>query len=339
MKQIQSLINIMNQQKIRTVLIFITCFLSCTNLSAYREITTTNHSSWPYFYLVKKDGKTHYILGEMHVTVALDELPCADEIKHHLQKSNVLFSEKSNVWNILFQNERTNELDPELEHLYTQNGIDVFIAQNDLAFRSFSPPVQKFFTERGISDKLTYPGYNIAIEKLCITSAYGPLTVQKSIPEDMIKLAKLQGIPIKPLDTPELRLKFNELYTLESIESDVQTFSECPKNIQDLKSYYLSDQVLEINLLEKFISLGLRNRNHEWLSKFLLAHKEYSQIFISAGSLHFTGPDNLLDMLREEGFEVSLSATCKVMRKGPHLTPIQPKDKTQTEATKASSAY
>ena len=318
----------MNQQKISkaSVFVFITLSLSCTNLVAYRKISTTNHSSWPYFYLVKKDGKTHYILGEMHVAVALDELPCADEIKQALKESSVLFSEKSNVWDTVFQKERTYESDPELEYLYTQNGIDVYRAQNDFTFRSFSPSVQNFFAERGISKKLTYSGYNTAITRLCFTDAYDPLTVRKSIPEDVIKMAKLQGIPIKPLDTPELRDQCNELYTLESIESDVQTFSECPENVQNLKNYYLSDNVLEfINLSEQFISLVLRNRNQEWLSKFLLAHQQHSQIFISAGSLHFTGPDNLLDMLREEGFEVSLSKTCKVIRKGP--PPIQPKMK------------
>ena len=234
----------MNQAKMSRAFIFVffTLSLSCTNLSAYREISTTNHSSWPYFYLVKKDGKTHYIMGEMHVTVALNELPCADEIKQALKTSTVLFSEKSNVWNTVFQKERTYESDPELEYLYTQNGIDVYKAHNDFAFRNFSPSVQNFFAERGVSKKLTYSGYSIAIDRLCLTEAYGPLTVRKSIPEDIIKLAKLQGIPIKPLDTPELRSQSNELYTLEFIESGVQTFSECPENVQNLKSYYLSDQ-------------------------------------------------------------------------------------------------
>ncbi len=324
----------MNQKKIGTAFIFVCIILSlnCTNLSAYREITTTNYSNWPYFYLVKKDGKTHYILGELHVTVALDELPCADEVKHHLQNSTVLFSEKSNLWEAVFQKERTIEPDPELEYLYTQNGLDAYITNNDFAFRSFSLPVQNFFKKRGISDKLTYPGYNVAITRLCFTEAYGPLIVKKIISNDLIKLAKLQGIPIKPLDTPELRVKSNELFTLESIESDVQIFSECPKNVKIIRKYYLSERVLEWDLSENYISILLRNRNQEWLSKFLLAHKEYSQVFISAGSLHFTGPDNLLDMLIEEGFEVSLSTTCKV-KSSRENTPIQPMTKPKGENT------
>ena len=316
------------------VLFVFSVLLNCKSLVAYREINSKSYSNWPYFYLVKKDRKTHYILGEMHVAVALDELPCADEIKQALKESNVLFSEKSNVWDTVFQKERTYESDPELEYLYTQNGIDIYRDQNDFIFRSFSPSVQNFFAERGISKKLTYPGYNMAITRLCFTDAYDPLTVRKSIPEDVIKMAKLQGIPIKPLDTPELRDQFNKLFTLEGVELGVQTFSKCLENVQDRKNYYLSDNVLEFNLSEQFISLVLRNRNQEWLSKFLLAHQQHSQIFISAGSLHFTGPDNLLDMLREEGFDVKLSTTCKVLKtippsEQPKMKPIKPTGKTE----------
>ncbi len=312
----------MSQKKTcRAFLFFITLLsLNCTNLSAYREITTANYSNWPYFFLVKKDGKTHYILGELHVTVALDELPCADEIKHHLQNSTVLFSEKSNLWEVVVQKERTIESDPELEYLYTQNGIEAYIAQDDLAFRSFSPSVQKFFTEKGISDRLSYAGYNASLDRICITEAY-PSAVKKILPNDVIRLAKRQGIPIKPLDTLELRLQANELYTPESVESEIQRLPECPKGVKVIRDYYLSDEVLEWNFSEEFISLMLTNRNQEWLSKFLLAHKNHSQIFMSAGLAHFNGPDSLLDMLEEEGFEVSLSTTCKLLEK---MKPIQP---------------
>ena len=57
-----------------------------------------------------------------------------------------------------------------------------------------------------------------------------------------------------------------------------------------------------------------KSRNKQWLIKILNAHQTLSGgVFISAGLGHFTGPDNVLDMLKAKGFTIR--------RFGPACTP------------------
>ena len=56
---------------------------------------------------------------------------------------------------------------------------------------------------------------------------------------------------------------------------------------------------------ESFAKIALRDRNEAWLAKFISTQQNMNSIFIAAGLAHFTGPYNLLEMLRNEGFTVS----------------------------------
>ena len=293
-----------------TKYLFLFFLVGCSNSSNLqsREAIQPN---WPYFWKIEKEGKTFYILGTMHITVSLDELPCPNNIKDKLKNSDLVFSEFSNTWTNILKKEKLEETDEELNHLYTQNGFDLIYSEDDSYFTHLSIEAQKFFREKGVSNKLSYAGYMVARDALCFTEAYGDASVQKSLDKDIIETAKSENISIKPLDTPELRNQlFSSIHTLEAVESAVKSFPECPGNVAHLSHNYKSGNMPQSNFSDIFIQVALKDRNQEWLAKFLSAHTQYNSIFIAAGTTHFTGPSNLLEMLRNEGFIIH-SSTCR----------------------------
>ena len=52
-------------------------------------------SQGPFFWTAEKDGKTHHILGTMHVNLDFEDLQCFEVIKNRLKNSHVLFTELS----------------------------------------------------------------------------------------------------------------------------------------------------------------------------------------------------------------------------------------------------
>ena len=50
-------------------------------------------SQGPFFWTAEKDGKTHHILGTMHVNLNFEDLQCFETIKARLKKSQILFTE------------------------------------------------------------------------------------------------------------------------------------------------------------------------------------------------------------------------------------------------------
>ena len=269
--------------------------------------TGETQADWPYFWQVEKDGKTSYILGAIHITVSLDELPCADNIKSHLKNSNLVFSEYSNTWTNILKKEKPEETDVELNHLYTQNGFDLIYSESedDFYFKQLSLEAQNFFNERGVSNKLSFTGYMRARTFLCFREAYGHSVVQKSLEKEIIKMAKSENIPIKPLDTFELREKVSSSFdTLDAVESAVKSFSKCPENVAQLSYKYKSGDIPQFDFSDDFIQLALKDRNQEWLTKFMSAYENYDSVFIVAGVSHFIDPANLLGMLSSEGFAI-----------------------------------
>ena len=57
---------------------------------------------------------------------------------------------------------------------------------------------------------------------------------------------------------------------------------------------------------------ALKHRNEKWKPKILKAFNNYNNIFVAAGLFHFIYNDNLLDMLKKEGFFIKrFKANCK----------------------------
>ena len=68
---------------------------------------------------------------------------------------------------------------------------------------------------------------------------------------------------------------------------------------------YLDDEQTKISE-DHFIHNLLRKRNEIWVKKLLSAYEsnKYSKVFVAAGTAHFIGPYNVLDMLKKENFSI-----------------------------------
>ena len=73
-----------------------------------------------------------------------------------------------------------------------------------------------------------------------------------------------------------------------------------------LTALLLDNSLTTIEKDREKINRVFRDRNKIWLEKIKTAHEdpELDHLFIAVGGGHFIGPDNLLDMLTEEGFSI-----------------------------------
>ena len=165
-----------------TKYLFLFFLVGCSNTSSLPSSEEAiQQPNWPYCWTIEKEGKTSYILGTLHITVSLDELPCPNNIKDKLNSSDIIFSEFSNTWTNILKKEKLKETDEELNHLYTQNGFDLMYSEDDLYFTQLSAEAQNFFREKGVSDKLSFAGYMLARDTLCFKEAYGDCNCTKII--------------------------------------------------------------------------------------------------------------------------------------------------------------
>ena len=196
-----------------------------------------------------------------------------------------------------------------MKHLYTQNGFDLMYDEDGSDFLQLDVTTQSFFREKGVSAKLSHAGFIMAANVLCFAEAYDPSIIQKSVDKELVERAKSLNIPIKPLDTIALRQRmFREFSTFAVVEAKVQNFSRCPNHVSQYRNQYKSGNVPSSQFDEIYAQIALRDRNREWLDKFMSAQKNHDSIFIHAGLNHFKGPYNLLEMLRGEGFVVNVSS-------------------------------
>ena len=188
------------------------------------DLNTSNQ--WPYFWKIEKDGKTSYVLGVIHITVSLNELPCASYIESRLKNSDLLFSEFSSAWVNILKEKKPIEADSELNYLYTQNGFELMYDEDGSDFLQLSQSTQSFFREKGVNTKLSHAGFIVASSALCFAKAYGHSIIQKSIEKGLIEAAKSSDVSIKPLDTVELRNKvISEFYTFADCRGKSKRFS------------------------------------------------------------------------------------------------------------------
>ena len=293
--------------KITCILFFLITLCSCTDNKSNTHASNVQPivpNNWPYFWRVEKDNKVSYILGVIHIGVSIDELPCSNQIKQHAKSADLVFSEVSKTWINLLKKNKTEETDDELKYLYTQNGSELVYSEDDRYFKQLSPESQKFFQDRGITNNLTHAAYSRLTDIFCFIDTFGPSVTTISIEEEIINIAKSNGIPIKPLDTPELRSQFYALSTADEVEQEVQNF-QCSWVESFVYNFKYGHVPIPDNLPSEFIQFVLKNRNQEWLAKFLSAHNTHNSTFIVAGLYHFIADENLLNMLRTEGFTVS----------------------------------
>ena len=65
--------------------------LNCEGGSAQNKESSIEKN--PYFWTAKKEGKTHHLLGTIHLGLDLEDLPCSETVKNRLQNSRLLLTE------------------------------------------------------------------------------------------------------------------------------------------------------------------------------------------------------------------------------------------------------
>lgn len=280
----------------------------------------------PYFWEVEKDGKKSYILGTLHMGVALEDLPCSKEISSHLENANVLLTE-TNMPSI---RELVTFLAKEIE-----NGL----SSPALGFKDLSPESQEFFKTRFSQipsiDWLPLETQQLEeansvfliffFQLIClsnspaIVSTVMPL-IEKIMDLQIEEIARLHGIPQGNLDTMEMEEflqitlsqtdSFDSYFSIGAIEDSVTNFETiCTEenlkkqfqlllSLSEIIDLYISGELeVEIPLTEE-----RKIRQDMWFSKIRPAFQEQSHVFVAGGMGHFTESYNILDMLEQEGF-------------------------------------
>lgn len=78
------------------------------------------------------------------------------------------------------------------------------------------------------------------------------------------------------------------------------------------KQYGLLNEAMVNDLKDSFAFDMLKFRNEKWLHKLIAAHESHADIFVAAGTLHFIGEFNVLDLLKGKGYTIKrLNSNCR----------------------------
>ena len=239
----------------------------------------------PYFWKIEKAGKTSYWLGTIHIGVALHEVPCSVLIQERLQESDLVFTEIG------------------LKSDLSEEDKKGWLSPNSEDFKNLNSETQRFLKNKGIKDNLSYQAYFSTLSTLCLTEGLGVSVLTISMDDQVKTVAQLSKIPVKALDDPGSLNDSKHIWTKEDVEQKIQDYPQCPEQARNFVNQYKTGH-LNPAYSDDFAEELLKNRNEKWLKKFTSSYESYNQIFVAAGKAHFTGPFNILDMLKEEGFAV-----------------------------------
>lgn len=255
-----------------------------------QEVKIFYDAKKPYFWKVEKGGKVSYLLGTIHIGVSLNELFCSDVIQEKLKNSDLLFVE------LVSSSEQQGAV---IDDLFSPNGED---------FKRLSPSSQVFLKEKGVPNNLNCTGLNLVIPVICLQEVFGEQSLKIQMDEEVQSMAKTYGIPMKSLDEDEVVSQLKTVFTCEDVERDIKNYPACLERTKGFFDAYRTSSFTseQINgALDNNVNKVLfKERNEQWLSKFESAHGKHDRIFVAAGTAHFIGDFNFIDMLKEKGFSI-----------------------------------
>lgn len=269
----------------------------------------------PFFWKVEKEGKVSYLLGAYHYGVSVHELLCSEVILEKLHGSDLLFLEAIQADTITFP-QKIDQIQKGIapegnEKLFSP---DFFLSDNT-DFQQLSLTSQEFILQKNLPKNLSYSGFKRGLVLMCVKEIVGT-DITISMDQEIEDAARNQQIPLRSLDKNKksafveflIAYDFLGVFTIgpnaEDVEQAVETYPKwCNDSLSvkdsDFKNGYTNPHVeayRDKNILEL--------RNKLWLSKFMSAHEQYDHIFLIGGNSHFISQDNLIGMLRSEGFSV-----------------------------------
>lgn len=208
------------------------------------------------------------------------------------------------------------------------------LIEDEGQFKDLSKESQNFLTQHGLyGENKSYLDYYFDIFFIAHYDAF--FSQKKYLDAEIIKLALDHNIPIESLDEnknviADLEKEITDLYKMEGQDIQVRNtdIDQIIVDYENIKQQYLDSYSLVISnykstdwksqtegfesviikIVNWFIGSSdalLKNRNESWIEKMLLSSENQS-IFIAAGYAHFTGSDNVLNLLESEGFKITL---------------------------------
>ena len=193
-------------------------------------INPVHSTTKPFIYSAEKDGKTIHLLGTMHESVPIAELPCSNEILVRLNTSDLIFSELPESLLILLKylgnntkeifmasvSEREGMLSnlPEYEResvskiieSYNRGIIEAlqtmfsgvqFVDKERESFEALSPQTRSLLISRGADVQESYVDYlHLIYQSVTFESFFSSPRLDFQIAE----VAQSENIHIKPLD-------------------------------------------------------------------------------------------------------------------------------------------
>ena len=302
--------------RVGLLLVTLLFFASCGGLDS----RSPGGSYGPYFWRAQKAGKTSYLFGTFHYGIALKSLQCSGQIKDTLESSDYFFTEADT------DTEEEEDLsDKELEkrlQLLRSKLKQVVSAEDGREFKSFNKDTQVFFLSRSIPENLSYYGYMLMLSELCVNQAVFKMDAGAiSIDLELKGLARVNDIPTEYLDEGvDMREVTSALYFDDSIgkvdkkdvEQGVSDFDACVAQFIQLADMYKEGNMsLPEEEGGEQQDIVFKNRNALWVKKFKKSRARRDQVFLAGGAAHFIGPDNVLDMLKEDGFTIErMTSSC-----------------------------
>jgi hypothetical protein len=129
------------------------------------------------------------------------------------------------------------------------------------------------------------------------------------------------GMKVIGLETLEQQLQFLEDmpldYQLQLLDHALDDYQRVDEIHEEMVQVYLQDnlqalddlsseqfEVLDEKISNYFVDLGINARNRQMLES-VLPQLEENRVFIAVGALHLAGPEGLVSLLRQAGYELN----------------------------------
>jgi uncharacterized protein YbaP (TraB family) len=252
----------------------------------------------------KKVETPTYLMGTMHL-IAKDKFYFPDHLKEKVAASELLvleiggISEQMKMAQVMFLKEGSlfdhfSEKQLDTLYQYLASNFDYSTEEVNKRFGRMKP---------------------IALMQLFTREAFGEGPASYEI--SLEKIAKENEIEIDGLESVEEQMKiFDEMSMDDQVEMVMSGIRDEDANLeqtQALQDLYLSQNVDSIYAFTKADSSSalmnyeddlLTNRNEKWIP-LIKKHIKKKKCFIAVGAAHLGGEKGIINLLREEGFEVT----------------------------------
>ena len=258
----------------------------------------------PFLWKAQKGKDTVYLLGTIHIGVALSDLP--EKVGRYMDDSEIVFLEvdprEETDFRVMMLPDGQN-----LEQLLGPKAWGVLV---------------KVLGEENVDQMKYFKPWFVA--GILIKTAIGRLLKGKgniSLEEDIASYAKKQGLKLDGLESPSEALAAVDAavgYGVEDFRAELEEAADSPDDLLFVLGeeflglydcYVLSDQECIENVVvkegKKFNKELLVKRNNSWMGKILRELIVADTMFVAAGVAHFLGEENVLSLLEQEGFVIT----------------------------------